>query len=66
MLCELFKNNGPSGDKCCYRDILLVEVNAKPVMNSIREILVPHAKRIARESQFGSGFICASLHSFDW
>ena len=55
MLCELFKNNGSSGDKACYRDIMLGDVNGKQATKELREILLPYAHQLARPTQFGSG-----------
>ncbi len=55
VLQELFKNRGSSSSPDNYRDVMLGAVPGKCFTSHIRSFLVPVAKVLCGDSQFGSG-----------
>ena len=56
MLQELFKGKGSSTKCGSFRDVMLASVDGKNVAKYVRNNLLPRAKAISLETQFGGGF----------
>ncbi len=56
ILHELFKNKGSTLDGKCYRDTILEDISGKCVSKYIRSCVLPFARLICGNLQFGSGF----------
>ena len=56
MLQELFKGKGSSTKCGNFRDVMLASVDGKNVAKYVRNNLLPRAKAISLETQFGGGF----------